>query len=81
MICGAAVACTDCGGFKEMAVDGATALISPVGDAAALAANVIRLLKDDELRRRIATEANKNIQGFTWQRSSAAMAEALHLSE
>lgn len=81
MICGAAVACTDCGGFKEMAVDGATALISPVGDAAALAANVIRLLKDDELRRRIATEANKNIQGFTWQRSSAAMAEALRLNE
>lgn len=79
MICGAAVACTDCSGFKEMAVDSTTALISTVGDAEALAANVIRLLNDDALRVRIAAEANTRIHEFTWQRSSEAMMEALQI--
>lgn len=46
MICGAAVACTDCKGYLEMAQDGRNALISPVGDARALAANILRLLGD-----------------------------------
>lgn len=79
MICGAAVACTDCGGFREMATDGVTALISPVGDAEAMAANVIKLLKDDGLRIGIAQQAAENIHRFTWENSHAAMMEALGL--
>lgn len=79
MICGATVACTDCGGFKEMATDGVTALISPVGDSDAMAANVIKLLKDDGLRTRIARQAAENIHRFTWENSHKAMMEALHL--
>lgn len=79
MICGAAVACTGCGGFKEMATDGVTALISPVGDADAMAANVIKLLKDDGLRTRIARQAAENIHRFTWENSHKAMMEVLHL--
>lgn len=79
MICGAAVACTDCGGFKEMATDGETALISPVGDADALAANVIRLLEDDLLRINIAQKAHENIRKFTWHNSYNAMKAALSL--
>ena len=79
MICGAAVACTDCGGFKEMATDGVTALVSPVGDADALASNVIRLLEDDVLRVSIAKNAHENIQKFTWDNSCKAMSAALSL--
>ncbi len=31
MICGAAVVCTDNRGYREMAIDGRTALVAPVG--------------------------------------------------
>lgn len=81
MICGAAVACTDCGGFKEMATDGKTALISPIGDADALATNVIRLLEDDDLRVRLARNACENIRRFTWNDSYQAMKAALSLED
>jgi glycosyltransferase involved in cell wall biosynthesis len=65
MLCGAAVACTDNKGYLEMAKDGETALVSPVGDAAALAANIIKLLENDDLRQQIAAAGHKNIQQFS----------------
>lgn len=69
MICGAAVACTDTKGYREMAVDGKTALISPVGDPKALAANICTLIADGDLRTRIATEGNRNISQFNWEKT------------
>ena len=62
-----------------MATDGVTALISPVGDAEAMASNVIKLLKDDKLRISIAQQAAENIHRFTWENSHVAMMEALGL--
>ncbi len=79
MICGAAVACTDNPGYLEMAKDGVTALVSPVHDSDALAANIIRLIEDDELRQRIARSGHEFIQQFTWEVSYRRMKEALHL--
>lgn len=73
MLCGCAVACTDAGGFREFCTDGKTALMSPVLDADALAANVQRLVEDDELRIRLAAAGNRAIQNFTWERSFATM--------
>lgn len=64
MICGCAVACTDNQGYLEMAKDDETALVSPVGDADALARNIVRLIEDDELRFRIAHSGNEFIQDF-----------------
>ncbi len=69
MICGQAVCCTDNDGHKEMAIDGKTALLSPVRDPEALAANIIRLIEDDDLRIKIAKEGNKYIQQFNWENS------------
>ncbi len=69
MICGQAVCCTDNAGYREMAIDGKTALLSPVGDTTALAKNMIRLIKDETLRHRIAKEGNRSIQQFTWEKS------------
>ena len=69
MLCGCAVACTDNRGYLEMARQGETALISPVGDADALAANVCRLIEDDALRHRIAHAGHRFIQSFDPQRS------------
>ncbi len=64
MLCGCAVACTDNNGYLEMAKDGETALVSPVGDANALADNITRLIADDKLRIAIAQQGNRMIQEF-----------------
>jgi len=70
MACGCAVASTDCGGNREFADDEVTALLSPPRDPEALARNIIRLLDDDDLRRRLAVAGHKRIQSFTWDRST-----------
>jgi len=44
-----------------------TGLLSPVGDADALAANVIRLLRDPALAARLAQNAYKESQNYTWE--------------
>lgn len=70
MACGCAVVTTDCGGNREYAEDGVTALVSPPGDAAALAANLVRCLDDDELRLRLAESGHDRVRRFTWERST-----------
>lgn len=79
MLCGCAVACTDIPGYREMATDGETALLSPVGDAEAMAANIIRLIEDDELRQRIAENGHRHIQQYTWEKSYAKLKQVLGL--
>jgi glycosyltransferase involved in cell wall biosynthesis len=43
-----------------------TGLLSPVGDEKALAANVIRLLREPELAQRLAENAHVESQRYTW---------------
>lgn len=74
MACGQAVACTDNAGYREMAEDGVTALLSPVGDAPALADNILRLMDDDALRHRIAETGHQRIAQFTREKSNALFA-------
>lgn len=66
MICGCAVACTDNNGYKEMAIDGKTALLSPIKEPMALAENIIKLIEDDVLRTKIAEQGHEYIKKFTW---------------
>lgn len=77
MLCGCAVACTDIPGYREMAIDNETALLSPVGDPEAMAANIIRLIEDDALRCRIAEAGYQNIQQYTWDKSYALLKQVL----
>lgn len=79
MICGAAVACTDNLGYREMAKDEETALLSPIKDSEALANNIIRLIENDELRYRIAENGHRFIQQFTWDNSYKKLCMALNL--
>lgn len=79
MICGTAVACTNNKGYLEMAKDGDTALVSPIKDAQALANNIIRLIKDDELRHRIARNGNEFIKQFKWDDSYKKLKETLNI--
>lgn len=69
MICGQAIVCTDNLGYREMAIDGETALVSPIKDAQGLANSIIKLIEDDALRIRIAKNGNQFIQKFTWNES------------
>ncbi len=78
MICGQAVCCTDNDGYTEMAKDGETALVSPIKDSEALAANIIRMIEDNDLRIRIAKQGNEFIQKFTWESSFALLKSLLN---
>ncbi len=66
LLCGCALAATDVGGHREYAVNGETALLSPPRDPAALARNVLKLLRDKPLRLRLAEEGHAYVQRFTW---------------
>lgn len=79
MICGAAVVCTDNHGYREMAIDGENALISPIKDAEGLANNIIKLFEDETLRQKIATNGNKFIQQFNWDNSYKKLKQTLKL--
>lgn len=77
MMCGCAVACTDNKGYLEMAKDGVNALVSPVGDAEALAANIIRLIEDRELRCQLAKAGNEFIKEMDIEKSAMLFEKAM----
>jgi glycosyltransferase involved in cell wall biosynthesis len=77
MACGCALVSTDIGGVHDYAENGVTALLSPPGHPEALADNIIRLLKDDDLRIRLAKAGYERIQEFTWERSTDLLEKAL----
>lgn len=70
MACGCAVASTDCGGIREYGIPEINALLSPTRDPESLAANIERLLRNDDLRMRIARMGCEHIKKFTWDRSA-----------
>jgi glycosyltransferase involved in cell wall biosynthesis len=53
MACGRAVVATRAGGIPEIVEDGATGSLVPPRDPAAMAHEIVRLLKDEGLRRRM----------------------------
>jgi len=67
--CEVPVVATNAGGIPEMVKDGQTGLVVPVGDAAALAAAIVRGLEDQTLRASIASQAAKLLmEGFTTEK-------------
>ncbi|WP_332873080.1 glycosyltransferase family 4 protein [Caulobacter hibisci] len=76
-LCGAALAITDNLGHREFAFDGRTALLSQPHDPPALAANLLALIADAELRARLNAGARAELAQYDWNRSSALMEEAL----
>jgi glycosyltransferase involved in cell wall biosynthesis len=66
MSCGAALAATDIGGHREYGVHEETALLSPVQSPAKLADSVLRLVRDTELRSRLARQGHESIQKYGW---------------
>jgi glycosyltransferase involved in cell wall biosynthesis len=77
MACGCALVTTDTGGSRDYAEHEVTALVSQPKRPELLAENILRLLDDDELRRKLAQAGHERIQYFTWQRSAAALEQLI----
>lgn len=77
MQCGAALCCTNIPGFALYAKQNETALLSEVYDVNKLAENILKLIKNNELRIKIAKAGNEFIQQFTWQKATECFKEYL----
>lgn len=77
MQCGATVCATDIGGHHDYAIDGETGLLSPPKCPEALAKNIMRLIRDRELRIRLAKNGHTHVQQFTWERAVSALEKCL----
>jgi glycosyltransferase involved in cell wall biosynthesis len=77
LLCGAALVATDIDGHREFAFHEQTALTSPAGSPDALAANVLRLMRDPSLRVRLAKNGNQFVRQLTYERAAAGFEAAL----
>ena len=68
------VVSTDVGGIPDLVTDGLEGLLAPDDDDAALAAAILRLLEDDELRLRLVANARQRALQFSWPRIYPALA-------
>jgi glycosyltransferase involved in cell wall biosynthesis len=73
MAAGVPVVATDGGAVPEVVGD--AALLVPVGDEAALAGALARVLDDDSLRNRLVAAGAERIAGFTWERCAEGMVQ------
>jgi glycosyltransferase involved in cell wall biosynthesis len=69
MACGSALVTTDNGGSEDYAIHDQSALVVPPRDPDAMAAAILRLLDDVELRRRISGAGSAVARTFRWERS------------
>ena len=76
MASGCALVATDCGGSRDYALPGETALVSLPGDPEAMAANLVSLVRDDGRRVELAARGTAYVRRFDWDRSAAQL-EAL----
>jgi glycosyltransferase involved in cell wall biosynthesis len=70
MASGCALVTAANGGSADYAIDGETALVCEPHDVAGLADRIERLLRDDELRTRIATRGMEFVRRFDWNESA-----------
>jgi glycosyltransferase involved in cell wall biosynthesis len=61
----------------ELVRDGETGMLHRPGDAEDLAAQLQRLIENDELRERLADAAVNTARAYTWDRTAAAHGSAL----
>lgn len=63
--CKVPVVATAAGGIPEIVIHERTGLLAPVGDASALAANIMRIINDNTLRQNLISEATNHLNLFT----------------
>ncbi|MCT3393069.1 glycosyltransferase family 4 protein [Lentilactobacillus hilgardii] len=70
MLCGNALVATKNGGVSDFGIEGQTALLSNVGDVEELTRNVLRLIKDQNLRKKMQKNAVALISNYTINKST-----------
>jgi L-malate glycosyltransferase len=80
LACGCAVATTDCGGNREYAEHGVTALVSAPGDARTLADHAATLLADGALRARLVDAGMTRVRALTWAGAAARFEQVIAAS-
>jgi len=78
MACKIPVVCTDIGGVKDFAFHEKTALLVPPEDPQAMASAIIRLIKDENLRKTLSENAYEHIKTFNWDKSAERLEEILN---
>jgi len=71
MAAGAAVVASDIAGYRDVVKDGATGLLVRRGDPDSIAAAIVRLARDGELRRRLVESAGTEVRQYSWDRVTA----------
>ena len=69
MACRCALVTTDTGGCRDYAFDNETALISAPKDVEGLANNLVTVLDDNHLMKRLSENGHKIIQKFDWEKN------------
>jgi len=77
MACKCAVVGTTAGGITDYAVSGETALLSAPGDIQSLANNLIRLIEDEELLKKISLAGYEKIREFSWENQTKKLEEII----
>jgi glycosyltransferase involved in cell wall biosynthesis len=80
MACGAAVATTDTKGSRDYAFPGRTALVSEPHAPEQLAANIVRLVRNERLRRRCVKRGRRRVDRTyrSWEEAGASFARSMH---
>ena len=63
---GVVVVSTDVGGVPHVVTHGQTALLSPAGDAGAMAAHMVQVYQDPVLRQRLVAAGLAHVEQFSW---------------
>lgn len=77
MSCGCALVVTDFPGSREYAIDGKNALVCPVNDVERMAADIVKLINDFELRNRLGDAGIKTAQLLSWDEAINRFAKVL----
>jgi len=76
MACGLPVVASDIPGYRTLIEDDAQGLLTPPGDAAALADSLVVLLNDEARRERMAKEALRKAEEYSWHNLVEKVEEA-----
>ena len=68
MACGAVPVVTDCGGPRDIIVDGENGFLVKVGDVDQIVDRVMLLLDDKTLRDRMRSKAQVTVDKFNWEK-------------
>jgi len=78
MACGCAVVATDCGGPRDIIVDGENGFLVEVGNVGQIVDRVKVLLEDGELRQRFVEKSRETVRKFSWDSSVDKLEEVLY---